>query len=160
MASVVMYKNNSNNTLVLASLAEKQAEYDSIKKQPYGFSRNANFYKLHTTLIMKDHDIVAQKEKHILKFYSELTKYYTTSNGFAKSFDLMPYSVQKALLDMVFNLGITKLLRTQYVKMNNAIKKEDWIVAAVESKRVGISSSRNNYVSNLFLSAQKQSITP
>ncbi len=108
MASVVMYKNNSNNTLVLASLAEKQAEYDSIKKQPYGFSRNANFYKLHTTLIMKDHDIVAQKEKHILKFYSELTKYYTTSNGFAKSFDLMPYSVQKALLDMVFNLGCVR----------------------------------------------------
>ena len=159
MASVVMYKKNSNNTLVLASLAEKQAEYDSIKKQPYGFSRNANFYKLHTTLIMKDHDIVAQKEKHILKFYSELIKYYTTSNGFAKNFDLMPYSVQKALFDMVFNLGITKL-RTQYVKMNNAIKKEDWVVAAAESKRVGISSSRNNYVSNLFLSAQKQTITP
>ena len=136
MAFVDMYKKGANNTLVLASLEEKQAEYDTIKKQPHGFSRNANSYKAHATLAMKNHDIVAQKEKHILTFYGELAKHYTTTNGFAKNFDAMPHSVQKALFDMVFNLGITKL-RTQYVNMNNAIKKENWVAAAAESKRLG-----------------------
>ncbi len=159
MAFVVMYKKGANNTLALASLAEKRAEYDTIKKQPYGFSRNASSYKAHTALVMKNHDIVAQKEKHILTFYGELAKYYTTVNGFAKNFDAMPHPVQKALFDMVFNLGITKL-RTQYVKMNNAIKKENWVAAAAESKRVGIGGSRNTYVDNLFRSVQKQPITP
>jgi len=159
MALVVMYKKGTNHTLVLASLAEKQAEYDTIKKQPHGFSRNANSYKAHTTLVMKDRDIVAQKQKHILTFYGELAKYYTKANGFAKNFDAMPHPVQKALFDMVFNLGITKL-RAQYVKMNNAIKKENWVAAAAESKRVGIGGSRNTYVNNLFRSVQKQPATP
>lgn len=59
ISSVVMYRKGAKNTLVLASLVEKQAEYDSIKKQPYGQSRTANSYKAHTTLLMKDNDIVA-----------------------------------------------------------------------------------------------------
>jgi len=154
MVTVTMYKKGANNVLVVASLAEKQAEYDTIKKQPFGFSRNANSYKAHTALVMKDHDIVAQKAKHILTFYTELTKYYTTVNGFVKNFDAMPQAVQKALFDMVFNLGITKL-RTQYVKMNNSIKIENWSVAASESKRIGIAPNRNTYVESLFRSVQK-----
>lgn len=159
MAFVVMYKKGANNTLVLASLIEKQAEYDTIKKQPYGQNRTANSYKAHTTLVMKNHDIVAQKEKHILTFYGELAKYYTTTNGFAKNFDAMPHPVQQALFDMIFNLGITKL-RKQYVKMNDAIKKENWADAAAESKRLGIDGSRNTYVDKLFRAVPKKPITP
>lgn len=49
----------------------------------------------------------------------------------------MPHPVQQALFDMIFNLGITKL-RKQYVKMNDAIRKENWAAAADESKRLGI----------------------
>ncbi|WP_188151364.1 hypothetical protein [Teredinibacter waterburyi] len=159
MAAVPMFKKNANNVLVLASLAEKYAEYDTIKKQPYGFSHNARFYAAHTTLVMKDHDIATQKERHILSFYTELAAYYTTTNGFTKKFDVMPHPVQQALFDMVFNLGITKL-RAQYVKMNNSIKIENWATAAAESKRPQIGMKRNNYVESLFLSAQNQPATP
>jgi hypothetical protein len=158
MASVTMYKSGVNNTLVLASLSEKYAEYDTIKKQAYG-NFSANYYKQYTTLIMRDHDIGIQKEKHILSFYTELAGYYTKANGFVSDFDSVPLAVQKALFDMVFNLGITRL-RTQYVNMNASIKKEQWANAAAESKRIGIGLRRNAYVESLFLSASKQPVTP
>ncbi|MBC7010241.1 hypothetical protein BIZ38_17490 [Pseudoalteromonas sp. BZK2] len=138
--------------LVLASLAEKDAEYDTIKKQHYG-RYLASYCKPYTTLVMKDHDIVIQKEKHIAAFYRELVGYYNTKNGFSTHFDAMPLEVQQALLDMSFNLGITRL-KSQYINMNAHIKKEKWADAALQSNRIGIQTQRNLYVKNLFLKAQ------
>jgi len=148
-----MYKKSANNNLlVLATAAEKHAEYDAIKKLPYGRSHGAASFKKHTGLIMKNVDINAQRDKHIQSFYKELTGYYTTANGFINTFDAMPTEVQKALFDMVFNLGISKL-KNQYVKFNGFIKLEKWDDAAKQSNRVGISPIRNGYVLNLFKTA-------
>ena len=153
MASVPMFKKGKNNLLVAASLAEKHTEYDTIKKQPFGKRYGASYYKKHTTLTMKDADINTQRDKHIMSFYKELTGYYSTANGFNKAFDAMPVEVQKALFDMVFNLGITKL-KNQYVNMNGFIKSEKWKDAAKQSNRLGISGTRNKYVADLFNAAK------
>src|SRR5690554_2588275 len=158
MASVPLYKKGANNVLVLASLAEKHAEDDTIKKQPYG-KYLASYYKPYTTLVMKDHDIVIQKEKHIASFYRELVGYYNTKNGFSTHFDAMPFEVQQALLDMSFNLGITRL-KNQYINMNAHIKKEKWGDAALQSNRIGIQAQRNLYIKNLFLKAQASAKKP
>ncbi|GGB13764.1 hypothetical protein [Agarivorans gilvus] len=155
MSTVTMYKKGANNLLILATAAEKNAEYDAIKKQPFGRSYGASSFKKHTTLIMKDADINAQRDKHIQSFYKELTGYYTTVNGFNKTFDAMPTEVQKALFDMVFNLGITKL-KNQYIKFNGFVKSENWINAAKQSNRIGISPIRNKYVFDLFKAAQNK----
>lgn len=152
MATVTMYKKDAKGMLVLATATEKQAEYDAIKKLPFGRAYGAASFKKHTTLIMKDVDINTQRDKHIQSFYNELTSYYTTSNGFNTAFDSMPIEVQKALFDMVFNLGVTKL-KSQYVKLNDAIKKEKWDEAAKQSNRIGISPARNKYVLDLFKAA-------
>ncbi len=159
MSTVTMYKKGANNLLVLATLAERHAEYDVIKKQPFGRSYGAASFKKHTTLIMKDADINVQRDKHILSFYKELTGYYTTANRFVKAFDSMPVEVQKALFDMAFNLGITKL-KNQYVKFNGFIKLEKWDEAAKQSNRVGISPVRNKYVFDLLKAANKKVKTP
>ncbi len=108
---------------------------------------------------MKDADINVQRDKHILSFYKELTGYYTTANRFVKAFDSMPVEVQKALFDMAFNLGITKL-KNQYVKFNGFIKLEKWDEAAKQSNRVGISPVRNKYVFDLLKAANKKVKTP
>lgn len=155
MSTVTMYKRGANNLLVLATAAEKHAEYDAVKKLPFGRSYGAASFKKHTTLIMKDLDINTQRDKHIQSFYKELTGYYTTANGFTKAFDAMPAEVQKALFDMVFNLGITKL-KNQYIKFNGFIKSEKWGDAAKQSNRVGISPTRNKYVFDLFKAAQNK----
>ena len=155
MSSVIMYKKGVNNLLVLATSAEKHAEYDAIKKQRFGRSYGASTFNKHATLIMKDADINAQRDKHIQSFYKELTGYYTTTNGFTTAFDAMPSEVQKALFDMVFNLGITKL-KNQYVKFNGFIKSEKWDDAAKQSNRIGISPTRNKYVFDLFRTAHNK----
>ncbi len=159
MSTVTMYKKGANNLLVLATLAERHAEYDVITKQPFGRSYGAASFKKHTTLIVKDADINVQRDKHILSFYKELTGYYTTANRFVKAFDSMPVEVQKALFDMAFNLGITKL-KNQYVKFNGFIKLEKWDEAAKQSNRVGISPVRNKYVFDLLKAANKKVKTP
>lgn len=159
MTTVVMYKKGVNNLLTLAKLPEKQAEYDAIKKQSFGRRIGASSFKKHTTLIMKDADINIQRDKHIQSFYKELTNYYTITNGFAKSFDTMPSEVQKALFDMVFNLGLTKL-KNQYTKFNTALKTKQWGNAAKQSNRFGVSAMRNKYVFDLLLAAQKQISKP
>jgi len=154
VATVQMVKKGANNLLVVATLQEKQAEYDAVKKQSFGRSHGAASFKKHTTLTMKDVDINAQRDKHVQSFYKELTGYYATSNGFTKAFDAMPVEVQKALFDMVFNLGITKL-KNQYTKFNGFIKTEAWGDAAKQSNRMGISPVRNKYVLDLFNAAHK-----
>lgn len=154
MATVTMYKPAAKNLLKLATFQEKQDEYDAIIKQPFGRRYSAGSYKRHTTLLMKDPDINAQRDKHIQSFYTELTGYYSTVNGFSIDFDVMPEEVQKALFDMVFNLGITKL-KNQYTKMNGFIKVEKWADAAGQSNRMGISPLRNKYVFGLFMQAEK-----
>ncbi len=159
MTTVIMYKKGPNNLLILATGAEKHAEYDAIKKLSFGRSYGATSFKKHTMLIMKDVDINAQRDKHIQSFYKELTGYYTTGNGFAKAFDSTPVEVQKALFDMVFNLGITKL-KTEYVKFNGFIKLEKWDDAAKHSNRVGISPVRNKYVFDLLKAANNKVKTP
>lgn len=155
MNTVKMYKIETNNTYVLATVAEKYSEYDSIKKRPFGKSYGAASYKKHTTLIMNVFDINVQRDKHIQTFYKELTGYYAKNNGFSKSFDDMPIEVQKALFDMVFNLGITKL-KSQFVKFNGFIKSESWDDAAKQSNRIGISPIRNKYVFDLFKAASNK----
>ena len=152
--SVTMYKKGAKSLLV-ATTAEKHAEYDAIKKLPYGMSYGAASYERHTTLVMTDVDINAQRDKHIQSFYSELKGYYTAANGFAEAFDAMPVEVQKALFDMVFNLGITKL-KNQYVKFNGFLKSAKWSDAAKQSNRVGISPLRNKYVFDLLQSASSK----
>lgn len=62
---------------------------------------------------------------------------------------------QKALFDMVFNLGITKL-KNQYVKFNEFIKSEKWDDVAKQSNRLGISPLRNRYVFDLFKAAHNK----
>lgn len=158
ISTVTMYKKPANNGLVLlATAAEKHAEYEVIKKQPYGRRYGAVSFKKHTALIMKDVDMNTQRDKHIQSFYKELTRYYTVANGFSKAFDAMPAEVQKALFDMVFNLGITKL-KKQYVKFNGFIKLEKWGDAAKQSNRLGISPLRNKYVHDLLKTSTNKTI--
>ncbi len=155
MGSIAMYKKRKNNLLVLATTSEKYAEYDLIKKLPFGLNYGANYFKKYSTLVIKDSDINMQRDKHIQSFYRELSLHYSVGNGFPKDFDAMPIEVQKALFDMVFNLGISKL-KQQYIKFNEFVRLEKWSNAAKQSNRVGISSARNKYVFDLLNAAQKK----
>ena len=67
------------------------------------------------------------------------------------NWDELPPTVQEALFDMGFNLGIGGLL--EFKRLLAAVAAADWTTAAAESHRMGISDERNQETANLFLQA-------
>lgn len=134
----------------LASLAEKQDEYDRVAAEPVGY--RASHYRAATRLLMSDTEISRLRDRHVRVFYRELQSIYTRPNGYPDDFDRLPAVVQMALFDLIFNLGATRL-RHVFVNLDRAIRAGDWLRAAAESYRPQVSAARNLYVRQLFLSA-------
>ena len=152
--SLKMYTEKNKMPHMVATMKQKQDEYDNLIKQKKNYK--ASWYKQHTSLIMKDTDINIQRKNHIDTFYSELVSVYKKTNGFKDDFDNFPVDVQKALFDMIFNLGQTNL-RNKFIKFNDAIKQEKWKEAAKQSNRPDVNSTRNGYVKGLFNSVHAAS---
>lgn len=153
VASIVLCKTKNNVPAKIATLKEKQEEYDAVVKS---VSRNydsykASYYDKKTRLVMTKEDIDDLLDKHILSFYKELCRIYTKKNGYFDEFDGFPQNAQLALFDMIFNLGAHKLVK-QFKNFDKALKAKGWKKAAKESNRSDIGPDRNNYVKNLFLS--------
>jgi GH24 family phage-related lysozyme (muramidase) len=148
MGELVLYKSDQKP----ASITEKYAEFDKVAKLNKGYK--ASWYKSHTTLVIKELDINNLLAKHIGIFYTELTIIYRKSKGYTAEFDQFPLPVQKALFDMIFNLGATKLVNV-FKNFDKAVKAADWKKAAQESNRPQVAAARNQYVRQLFQSAVK-----
>jgi len=130
---------------VKATAAEIKTDYDAVKKQPG--NRLAIFYKRFTKLKLNKIDIDKLTNKHIDTFYRELKQLYS-------GYDTFPSEAKLALMDLIFNLGLTNL-RTQWPNLNKAIKASDWAKAALNSNRKApVSAARNTYVKDLFNKAE------
>jgi len=155
VSSITMYRIVNKLPGAMATLLEKQKEFDNISKQKRNYK--AEWYAKHTTLMMKDTDITAQLNKHIDSFYKELSITYTKAKGYPDDFDKLDKDVQAALFDMIFNLGATKLTKV-FSKFDNAIKAGNWKLAAAESNRPQIDPRRNDYVKKKFISAASKQV--
>lgn len=69
------------------------------------------------------------------------------------SLDVYPEAAQDALLDMMFNIGLTKFTAAKWPKLFAAVTAKDWKEAAAQSNRPDVSSGRNKEIKDLFLSA-------
>lgn len=67
-------------------------------------------------------------------------------------YDTYPQSVKEAMLDMVFSMGIGKLLRS-YPSFCAAVRKHDWKSAAEHSNRKQVQTRRNLTVKEKLSSA-------
>ncbi|MBI3562861.1 MAG: hypothetical protein HY080_14205 [Gammaproteobacteria bacterium] len=155
MGMIILYKNKTKNSLptILATLAEKQNEYDSIAKQKKGYK--SSWYKQHTTLVMQDTDINSQRDQHMDSFYKDLSNIYKKSKGYTADFDNLADKVQIALFDMIFNLGADKIVNT-FTEFDKHIKAGAWSKAADASNRSQVSDERNKYVKDLLQSVAKE----
>ncbi len=149
MSSIVLCKTKNNVPYQLATIKEKQDEYDNVAKQPKNYK--AAWYKQHTKLVMKKEDIDVLRNKDIDSFYKELTNIYKKSKGYHDNFDNLPKNVQLALFDMIYNLGANRIVN-KFFNFDKAIKAGDWAKAANESNRSKIGTERNKYVKQLLLS--------
>lgn len=158
ISSVPLYRIVNKIPTTIATIQERQAEYDNISKKPFGYQYSASAFKKYTTLVMKDADIDKQRDNHIQNFYSELCAIFNKRNGYPDEFDNLPKNVQLALFDMIFNLGAVKIVRL-FPNFNLALKAGDWKRAAIESNRPDVSPARNQYVRQLLNSAP-MAVTP
>ncbi|PCK04478.1 MAG: hypothetical protein COA42_19155 [Alteromonadaceae bacterium] len=134
--------NTRNNTP--ASSEQIISDYEVVAAMQANMA--ASYYKRNNGLIMPTEEIDAQLRSKIGVFATELAGLYS-------DFYYFPDSVQEALFDMVFNLGITNL-RTTWPSFNAAVGEQNWQVAAEQSNRKApVSQARNEYVKNLLLSA-------
>lgn len=153
VAAVVMYQVRGSLPTQLATLAEKQTEFDRIAGQPRGY--RAEWYRQHTRLVMRDADMDAQRDRHVDSFYRELVGIYRRSRGYVDDFDKLPRPVQIALFDMIFNLGAYRIVHV-FRRFDAAIRAGDWVTAAAESNRPQVNAERNRFVRALFLSAARE----
>ena len=151
VSALILYKTKNNKSAQVATLQEKQTEYDNIVKLPWGQRYGASSFKSYTTLVMKEHDINLLLDKHIGSFYKELVRIYSKTAGYADNFDSLHKDLKLALFDMILNLGASRLVNI-FPKFNAALKAGDWKTAATESNRPDVSLNRNQYVKHLLLS--------
>ncbi len=83
-------------------------------------------------------DDIRAKEKDIKRHFTD--------------YDSYPQSVKEALLDMVFSMGMGKLLRS-YPSFCAAVRKHDWKAAADQSNRKQVQTKRNIAVKEKLSSA-------
>lgn len=105
----------------------------------------ASFYKQFTTLHLTDATIEALLTENLEGVVNGLS-------GKLPDYGSYPVKVQEALVDMAFNLGLNGLM-TKFPKFVGHIKKRDWKAAAGESKREGISDTRNAEIKTLLTDA-------
>lgn len=67
----------------------------------------------------------------------------TGLRGLYSDYDDFSESRKMALIDMGFNLGVSKLA-TDFPKFNDAVNRGDWSTAAAESHRAGLDDSKNS----------------
>jgi GH24 family phage-related lysozyme (muramidase) len=129
-----------------ANAVEKATDYNNVKKQNAGML--AQHYKRFTALDLPDQEIDRLLQERLTTFEDQLKKNFA-------GYETYPEPAQRALIDMIYNLGLGGLLK--FTKLKMAVEKHDWKVAATECKRHGISDDRNNWTQKLFEEASKQS---
>jgi GH24 family phage-related lysozyme (muramidase) len=86
--------------------------------------------------------------ENLIAFAEELEK-----NGI--DVKTMPSPAALAVLDMAYNLGVSKLINT-FPKFIGHIRARKWKAASQECKRGGISEARNDATKKLLLMAREK----
>ena len=126
-----------------ATADEKRRDWDAVSQQVK--AKRANFYQKFTQLDLPVDQIDKRLEFLIVEFSNSLRSQFP-------GFDHFPTPAQIGLMDMIYSLGPGGFFRG-YPKMCGAVAKADWMAAASECERGGVSPSRNTDCRQLFLDA-------
>jgi GH24 family phage-related lysozyme (muramidase) len=125
-----------------ATADEIAADFNTVSAQAAG--RLAATYKKYTSLDLPDEAIGDLLKIVVEGFENDLEQSYA-------GYDNYPLSAKRALLDMIYNLGLDGLLK--FKKMKASVEAGDWTTAAAQCHRNGPSEARNNWTRDLFLDA-------
>ncbi len=125
-----------------ASADEIAIDFNAVSAQVKG--KLAATYKKYASLDLTDEAIGALLKAVVEGFEEDLAQSFAGYDGY-------PLPVKKALLDMVYNLGLDGLLK--FKKMKASVEAGDWTTAAAQCHRNGPSDERNDWTRELFLAA-------
>ena len=146
-----------------ATADEKKAAWHAVKNENRHYVDvrdhkhhvyGAKHYETSSALYMKEVDIDALTEAHIVEFHRYLKRAFSRSNGYLADFDDMPDNVRLALFDMMFNMGPTRFPKN-WPTFVEALKAGNWSEAALRSNRPQVNAERNAYVRSLLLSTAR-----
>lgn len=125
----------------LAFPDEVISDYRRVQTMPPGLKPGAYFVE--GCCMLSDQDVRNLLAKTLQEFDLQLHEIF-------HSFDEFPEPSKIGLLDLIFNLGPNKLSK-QYVHLNAAVNRQDWITASKECYREGPSQYRNDWCKQQFL---------
>ena len=128
--------------------------FNKVKNSPISGKNGHLNFKPVTNIVISEADAFSKASKDMMAFIGELKM-----QRFFREFDTFPVTAKMGLLDMIYTLGLTKLLG-KFDRFNPAVRRRDWRIAANESSRSSVSSSRNQIVRNWFLEAEQKEPFP
>jgi GH24 family phage-related lysozyme (muramidase) len=128
----------------------KRDEWTTMKSQAVGHP--ASYYEQFTTLTFGETDAKSLLRTDLEGAASDLEVRFP-------SLDDYPDAAQDALLDMMFNIGLTRFTSAKWPGLFKAVQKKDWKTAAAESHRADVPDDRNDAIRDLFLSASRSART-
>ena len=168
-----MYLDDQNHVTVgIGSLLEDAAEAKLLKFVKRGTNKRAHpkhienafnkiqnsglagkihtVFKPLTSIEISEAVAVNKASNDMQSFLNELKQ-----QRFFKELDSFPVSAKMGLLDMIYTLGLTKLL-ARFKVFNPVVQRRDWKMAAIESSRSSVKDSRNQIVRQWFEEAARQ----
>jgi GH24 family phage-related lysozyme (muramidase) len=127
---------------VAATAEEIAADFSAVSAQAAG--KIAGTYRKYTSLDLPDEAIGDLLKTVVEGFENDLEQSFA-------GYDSYPLPAKRALLDMIYNLGLDGLLK--FKKMKASVEAGDWTTAAAQCHRNGPSDERNNWTRDLFLDA-------
>jgi GH24 family phage-related lysozyme (muramidase) len=126
-----------------AKNSDIEAEYTRVKQMQRGLLARA--YRTPDALLLSDDDINYSFKNTLINAAVELTVVFP-------DYPEYPDPAKVALLDMRYNLGITKL-RNEFVNFCAAVRQRRWPVAAQECHRADQPAARNQWAAEQFFLA-------
>ena len=122
------------------AIAEAYKKVHALRSAQREKAKTAGYFSGITGLVLGEADIYRLAQQDIAAHERLLRGKFT-------DYDRYPAAVQEALLDMVFSMGINKLM-TGYPKFVAAVRARDWAAAAANSGRRQVQLSRNLAIEN------------
>ncbi len=120
---------------------QKKADYTSVQAAPGGMV--AGKYKPYTKL-----DLSSGEAANLLG--TDVDRAISDCGTRFSGFSSFPGLAQEALIDMMFNIGLTNFTRAKWPKLFTAIDGKKWADAANESNRPEVPADRNAEIKKLF----------
>jgi GH24 family phage-related lysozyme (muramidase) len=132
------------------SVQEIKDEWTLISTKDVGHA--AGYYKQFTKLVESEADAIEVLKTKLQGAASDLRKRFPDLDDYHEN-------AQDALLDMMFNIGLTKFSEPKWPKLFAAVKAEDWLEASKNCNRPDVAADRNAATKSLFEGAVSTFVT-